>query len=80
MDCMKLGKIFNRRKVTNDMSEKDETEEEVSKATWLHDHDLNTKGINKHLHTLEIALRQGIKESKKELAKMINAKNVCVKR
>jgi hypothetical protein len=49
---------------------------EVSQAEWLHDTDLNFKGINKHLNTLADALKQGIAEKKKELAKMVNAQNI----
>ena len=54
----------------------EENKEEIPQATWLHDKDLNFQVINKHLNILADALRQGIAEKKKELAKMINAKNI----
>jgi hypothetical protein len=57
----------------------EENDEEAPKAGWLHDQDLNLGGINKHLNTLAEALKQGIGESKKELARMINAQSIVRK-
>jgi hypothetical protein len=74
---MKSSNFSSSGGMVSYMAEIDETDnQKTPEATWLSDQDLNFSGINKHLHTLEIALRQGIKESKKELARMINAKNV----
>lgn len=57
----------------------EENKKESSQTSWLHDQDLNMSGINKHLNVLAEALRQGIAEKKKELAKMINAKSIVRK-